>query len=60
METLAYYRDQSPVTDPGEMARHLADLPHDLAGLDKLVAAGLLRARPRRRRIEGGAPPQGL
>jgi hypothetical protein len=33
MEAVAYYVDQSPITDPGEMAGHLAELPHDLAAL---------------------------
>jgi|SRR5215211_1000961 hypothetical protein len=41
MEALAYYANQSPITDPGEMARHLGDLPHDLAGLQR-IARGLV------------------
>ena len=40
-EALAWYADQSPISDPGEMARHLGDLPHDLAGLRR-VARGLV------------------
>jgi hypothetical protein len=41
MESLAYYADQSPITDPGGMIRHLATLPHDLAALRR-VARGLV------------------
>jgi hypothetical protein len=41
MEALVYYVDQSPITDPGEMAGHLAELPHDLAALQR-VARGLV------------------
>ena len=41
MDALAYYVDQSPITDPGEMARHLDELPNDLARLQR-VARGLV------------------
>ena len=38
MAALAYYGDQSPITDPGRMARHLAGVPHDLAALQRIAA----------------------
>jgi len=41
MEAVAYYVNQSPITDPGEMACHLAELPHDLAALQR-AARGLV------------------
>lgn len=41
MEAVAYYVNQSPITDPGEMAWHLAELPHDLAALQR-AARGLV------------------
>lgn len=41
MDALGYYADQSPITDPGGMVRHLVGLPHNLAALQR-VAGGLV------------------
>ncbi len=45
MDALDYYSGQSPVTDPGGMSRRLADLPSDLAGLQRIVRGLVLHYR---------------
>jgi hypothetical protein len=45
MEVIAYYVDQSPITDPGKMAVHLAELPHDLAALQRASRGLVLHYR---------------
>jgi hypothetical protein len=42
---LAFYADQSPITSPGEMVRHLANLPSDLPAIQRIVRTLVLHYR---------------
>jgi hypothetical protein len=45
MRARAFYGDQSPITDPGEMVSHLAILPSDLPALQRIVRSLVLHYR---------------
>jgi hypothetical protein len=44
-EDLAYYADQSGITDPGAMGHRVAGLPRDLAGLQRVARALVIHYR---------------
>lgn len=45
MDPLAYYATQSPYTDPGTLAARYDDLPHDIAGLCRVVQGLIIHYR---------------
>ena len=45
MDLATYYKQQSPITDPGDYAEMYEDLPNEIAGLCKVVQGLIIHYR---------------